>query len=374
MKKHASKPQLFVAAIIAGLGIFSGCRRADTGVAGPPDFQRDGDHIMVPEGSALRHRVQFATATADAIRRKLNAPAVIEADPERFARIYPPLAGHLLKLHVQLGDSVAEGQLVATLQSGDFTSAQGDYIKAKSALTLASKALHREQQLYAAKIAAEKDLEQSQNDFDNARSDLDAATGRLQSLGFDPGRDSFGEPLRVYSPVTGKVVDVASAHREFHNDPTAALMTVADLSTVWMTASVAEKDIRFLKPGEDIVATTEAYPDETFTGKVLFIGDLIDPDTRTAKVRIVFANPANRLKPGMYATVGFLDVPAIRVTVPTSSVVQIGSSAFVLVEVAPWTFESRKVNLGDQVGERTVILDGVAAGSTVVSKEGALFQ
>lgn len=329
---------------------------------------------MVPEGSALRHRIQLATATADSIRKKLNAPAVIEADPEKFARVFPPLAGHLLRLNVQLGDSVTEGQLVATLQSGDFTSAQGDFVKAKSTLTLATKALHREQQLFGAKIAAEKDLEQAQNDFDSAQSDLDAAAGRLRSFGFDPARDSLGEPLRVYSPVTGKVVDIASAHREFHNDPTAALMTVADLSTVWMTASVTEKDIRFLKPGEDIVATTEAYPEETFSGKVLFIGDLIDPDTRTAKVRIAFANPDNRLKPGMYATVGFLDVPATRVTVPTTAIVQIGSSAFVFVEVSLWTFESRKVALGDQVGERTVILDGVAAGSTVVSKEGALFQ
>jgi cobalt-zinc-cadmium efflux system membrane fusion protein len=359
---------------LASLTAVSACRRAETETASVPDFQRNGDRVVVPEGSALRRRIQFGTATADSVRRKLSAPAVIEADPEKFARVFPPLAGHLLKLHVQLGDPVTEGQLVATLQSSDFTFAQGDYVKAKSAFALTTKALGREQQLFTAKIAAEKDLEQAQNDFDNTQSDLDAASGRLRSFGFDPARDSFGEPLRVFSPLTGKVVDIASAHHGFHNDPTAALMTVADLSTVWMTASVPEKDIRFLHPGEDIVAVVDAYPDESFRGKVLFIGDLIDPDTRTAKVRIAFANPDDRLKPGMFATVGFLDVPATQVTVPTTAVVQVGSSAFVLVQVAPWQFQSVKVMLGEQVGGRIVILDGVVAGATVVSKEGALFQ
>jgi cobalt-zinc-cadmium efflux system membrane fusion protein len=280
----------------------------------------------------------------------------------------------LLKLYVQLGDPVTDGQLVATLQSGDFTSAQGDYVKAKSAFVLSAKALGREQQLLEAKIAAEKDVEQAQNDFDNAKSGLDAAAGRLRSFGFDPDRDAFGEPLKVFSPLTGRVVDIASAHREFHNDPTAALMTVADLSNVWMTASVREKDIRLLRRGEDIVAAVDAYPDASFTGKVLTIGDLIDPDTRTTKVRIAFPNADERLKPGMFATVNFLDVPATRVTVPATAVLQIGASAFVLVQTAPWEFQSVQVTLGEQVDQRIVIQDGISAGATVIVKEATLLQ
>ena len=125
-----------------------------------------------------------------------------------------------------------------------------------------------------------------------------------------PKSGKLGQPLRVFSPLSGQVVEMASAHGEYRNDVTAPLMTVADLSTVWLTASVQEKDLRFLAKGQEINASFAAYPGEKITGTILFIGDLVDPDIRVTKVRIAFANPQHRLKPGMFATVNFLGFPA----------------------------------------------------------------
>ena len=358
--------------LLAALAL-SACHRADT-AAPPAAFEHNGDRIVVPAGSALRSQLELGAATADSIRQRLTVPAVVEAVPEKFAHVYPPLTGHLQRLHVQLGEKVAEGQLVATLQSGDFTSAQGDYIKAKSAFTLAEKEIRREQALYEARIAATKDLEQAQNDFDNAQSDLQATLGRLRSFGFDPAKDALGGPLSVFSPVAGTVVEIDSALNEFHNDPTVALMTIADLSTVWLTANVPENDLRFLHPEEEIEATVTAYPNETFRGKVRFIGDLIDPDTHTAKVRAVFENPGSRLKPGMFATVQFLDFPATRITVPAAAPVQIGSTTFIYVESSPWEFIPRQVKLGSQLGGRIIVEEGVEAKATVIAKGAVLLQ
>jgi membrane fusion protein, heavy metal efflux system len=354
---------------------FTGCRRTETKSALPSaDFERQGNLVIVPQTSSLRSRLTFETARSDEIQRELAAPAVVEADPQKFARIFPPLSGRLLKLHVQLGDTVNEGQLLASLNSPDFHAAQGDYIKARSAVQLTSRALKRQQELLENKIAAQKDVEQATSDYDSAKSDLDSATGRLLAFGFNPETNKLSQSLEVFSPVAGRVVDMASAHGEFHNDPTVPLMTVADLSTVWLTASIQEKDLRFLTNGQNINASFTAYPGEVFTGKVLFIGDLIDPDIRTAKVRIAFANADNRLKPGMFATVKFLGFPETQITVPTAALVQVGQSAFVFDQVKPWMLQPREVTVGPQQGERTVISKGLESGASILAREGVLFQ
>lgn len=340
----------------------------------PLDFQRHGNLILIPDQSCLRSRLLFETAHVETVESRLSAPAVVEADPQRFARVFPPVAGRLVKLHVQLGDRVERGQLLASLNSPDFFAAQNDYLKAKNAVQLTSRALKRQQELQEKKIAAQKDVEQATSDYQSAKSDLESATGKLLALGFNPDADKPGQPLQVASPLAGRVVDMASAHGEFRNDATAPLMTVADLSTVWLTASVQEKDLRHLRAGQQIQASLVAYPGEVFTGEVLFIGDLIDPDLRTIKVRIAFANPDGRLKPGMFATVTFLGFPESRVSVPNAAIVQIGSAAFVFEQTKPWTLQPREVSLGAQVGERTVIAKGLESGATILAREGVLLQ
>lgn len=352
-----------------------GCQRERTKESdAPAEFQRQGGLILIGEQSPLRTRLVFDSARAETVQSQLAAPAVVEADPQRFANIFSPLSGRLIKLHVQLGDAVTNGQLLASLSSPDFLAAQNDYVKAKSAVLLTSKSLRRQQALLENKVAAEKDVEQAVSDAEAAKSDLASATGRLVVFGFDPETGPLGQALGVVSPISGQVVEMASAHGQFRNDVTAALMTVADLSTVWITASVPEKDLRFLAKGQRINASLAAFPGETFTGEVLFIGGLVDPDLRVAKVRIAFSNPKGRLKPGMFATVNFLGFPEARITIPTTAIVQVGAAAFVFEQVKPWTLKAREVSLGAQQGERTIVTAGLEAGASILTKEGVLFQ
>ena len=353
----------------------AGCRRAEIEATSPvAEFECQGSLIVIPGPSGLRSRLAFETTRKESIQSQLYAPAVVEADPQRFARIFPPLSGRLAKLHVQLGDTVTQGQLLATLHSSDFFAAQNEYVKAKNAVQLTSRALKRQQELLEHKIAAQKDVDQAESDYQSAKSDLDNATKRLLVYGFNPATDRFGQPLQVFSPLAGQVVDMASGRGEFRNDVSAALMTVADLSTVWLTANVPEKDLRHLRKGQNIQASLVAYPGEVFTGQVLFIAALVDPDLRVAKVRIAFPNPEGRLKPGMFATVNFLGVPEAQATVPTTAIVQSGQSAFVFEQVKPWTLQPREVTVGPQQGQRTVITKGLEVGSSILTKEGVLFQ
>ena len=250
-------------------------------------------------------------------------------------------------------------------------SAQTDYLKAKSGFAQAEKNLARQKDLVEHGIGAQRELEQSQTDRDNAQSELDRSTTRLRLLGIGPG--GVGGPLTVTSPIAGRVIDLATAPGQFQTDLTIPLMVVADLSTVWITAGVQEKDIRRVLKNDEAVVALAAYPGEPINGKILFVGDLLDPETRTIKVRIELANP-DRLKPGMFATVTFSGKALTEVVVPTSAVVMHGDKSSVFVEKSPWRFERRDVDVGEQLGDHIAITRGLEAGARIVVANAVLLQ
>jgi len=357
------------------------CSRSGTpmgeaaGGAGPAALERrQGNVVVVPPGSPLLARLRTEPVRTESARRELTTPAVIEAVPGLTARIFPPVSGHLVKLSAQLGDRVSKGEVLATINSPDYMSAQSDYARARSTLDLTERNLRRQKELLEAKIAARRDVEQAQNDYDSARSSLLAAEGRLRAYGIDPARDRPEDPLVLRSPVSGRVIDVAAGIGEFRSDTTAPLMTIADLSTVWVTASVQEKDIRSVARGQTVRTVLAAYPQEAVSGQVIAVGEVLDPDTRSTKVRIVLPNPDGRYRPGMYATVTFLGHPEEIVTVPASALVQIGGAAFVFEEIGSGLYKPVAVEPGPQSNGRTQIRRGLAAGTKIVAENGVLLQ
>lgn len=333
-----------------------------------------GNRVTVPPKSPLASRLQIEAAQTTTIRRQVTAPASVEADPARYARILPPLNGRVLQLFVHPGDSVTKGQELLAIDAPDFVGAQTDYAKARSVLAQAERAVTRQEDLAAHGIIGQRDVDQARTDRDSALSDFNRTKDRLRLLGMDPEKTQLGAPLIVRSPVSGKVLDVLTATGEFRNDPTAPLMTVADLSDIWVTANVQEKDIHYVHRGDAAVATFAAYPTESFQGKVLFVADVLDPDTRTAKVRIAYPNKDGRLRPAMFANVILKTWDTQELTVPTTALVMSGDRTTVFVQVAANTYEQRPVVTGEQQGERTIIKTGVQAGEKVLIREGALLQ
>jgi len=334
----------------------------------------EANRVTVPTTSPLASRLQVEPAKTTTIHRQVTAPASVEADPARYARILPPLNGRVLQLFVHPGDSVSKGQELLAIDAPDFVGAQTDYAKARSLLAQAERAVTRQDDLAAHGIIGQRDVDQARTDRDSALSDFSRTKDRLRLLGMDPEKTQLGAPLLVRSPVSGKVLDVLTATGEFRNDPNAPLMTVADLSDIWVTANVQEKDIHYVHRGDPAVATFAAYPTESFQGKVLFVADVLDPDTRTAKVRIAYPNKDGRLRPAMFANVILKTWDTQELTVPTTALVMSGDRTTVFVQVAPNTYEQRPVVPGEQHGDRTVIKSGVQSGEKVLIREGALLQ
>ena len=338
-----------------------------------PPVLRSGDRIVVPEGSPVRDALAVAPVALKDIRRDLVLPAVVEADPGRTVKVLPPVAGRVVSQKVQLGERVAQGQELLVLDSGDLAQAFADDEKARTLLTLTKQALDRQLGLEKSGGAAIKDREQAQSDYAQAQSEFARAETRLRSIGVSPDRaDKSSRLLPVNAPMAGSVIDLQVAPGAFLNDATAAILTIANLETIWVTADVPESDTALVSKGQAVAVTFTAYPGETFNGRVLFVSDVVDPDTRRTKVRIAFDNEDIRLRPGMFATVSFEAPTRNMPVVPTSALVLKDDLNRVFVETAPWTFEARTVEIGFQQGDQAVLTSGVKAGDRVVVRGGVL--
>ena len=328
-------------------------------------FQQRGNDLVVPEGSPLRDRLTIEPVAPKRVRHELDVPATAEADPAKITKISPPLQGRVVKLMVRLGESVSKGSPLYAFDSSDLAAAQSDYLKANSAEAQALRALKRQKDLTAHGIGAQKDLEQAETDEDQAKNERARATTRLQLLGMDPGE--VGRPLVVRAPISGRVIDLSTAPGQYQNDPAAVLMVVADLSTIWVTAQVPEKDIQRVSVGDDARVQFSAYPAERFEGRVQFVGDVLAPETRTVKVRIELPNEQHRLKPGMFARVTLQGKEVPEILVPSSALLVRGDKSFVFVEKAPWTLERRSVEVGEPLALGVSVTRGLAVGERIVT-------
>jgi membrane fusion protein, heavy metal efflux system len=333
-----------------------------------PVLSHVGNRIMVPELSPLRTLLTVSPPTPKEVARTLVLPAIVEADPSRTVRVMPPVTGRVTDLKVQLGGRVSQGDVLVVIDSGDLAQTWSDNEKARASVTLTRKALDRQLGLEKAGGGAVKDREQAQSDHDQAISELARSEARLRVLGVPANQKEQSRLLAVKAAVSGSVIDLQAAPGAFLNDPTAAMMTIANLDTIWVTANVPEKDIAFVFAGQTVKVTFRSYPDDVFTGKVLFVSDVVEPDSRRNKVRIAFDNPDKILKPNMFADARFEAPPMPRLMVPTAALLMTNDTTSVFVEVSDWAFERRNVEIAYQEGAAVAIKSGLRPGERVVVK------
>jgi cobalt-zinc-cadmium efflux system membrane fusion protein len=367
-----------VGGVVVGLVILAGLLTHGFGLAAPGKsetveeaaYKRDGERIIVPENSPLRQRLSVAPVASRAVDARLILPAVVEADPARTAAVLSPLAGRVTDIKVALGDRVRKGQVLAVIDSPDLAQALDDDEKAADTLELADKTLKRQVQQAAIGAAAARDLDQARSDRAQAQAEYTRTQARLAVIDAKTEGGPKSRLLAIKAPIGGSVTAVTIAPGNMINDPTQPLMTVSDLGTVWVTALVAEKDVGAVARDQEAEVALVAYPDRPLHGKVLFVGDVIEPDTRRDKLRI--ADYA--LKPNMFATETLLAPKRDLVVLPTSALLMNNDRTTIFVATAPWTFERRAVQPRLEEGDTVAIESGVRAGEQVVVKGGILLN
>ncbi len=247
-------------------------------------------------------------------------------------------------------------------------------MKVADAAALTAKNLERQEGQHRIGAASERDLDQSRSDHAQAAAELTRTRARLQAIGASVATQEHSRSLTLRAPLAGSVTNLAIAPGNMINDPTMAIVTIADLSTVWATALVPEKDIGVVAKGQNTEVTLAAYPGRIFKGTVLFVSDVVEPDSRRNKLRIAFANPGYALKPNMFATVALLEPAQSRLTVPTSALLMNNDRTTVFVATAPWTFQRRIVEPLLEEGATVALSSGVTSGEQVVVKGGILLN
>ena len=347
-----------------------------------------GGEVIVPPGSPQAAQLKIEPVSMrDLAVDEVTAPGRIGIDPNRSSRLLLPVAGRVVAVLAKVGDSVEEGQPVLSVDSPDADAAIAAALQAEAAERQAQAALGksdadlaRTTELYEHHAVAQKDLLGAQNDQAQARAALETARAALQQtrrklelLDLKLSGESR-QLVRVRAPISGKVLEVNVAPGEYRNDTGTPLMTIADLSRVWIASDVPESAIRFIHVGGRVTITMVAYPTEELEGRVARIADVLDPQTRTVKVYVDMANPAGRFRPEMFVTIRHTGAPRPTPVLPIGAVVQEYGHPIVFLERTPGRFERREVVLGPRAGAFMPIVSGVRAGERVVVDGGVLLK
>lgn len=339
----------------------------------------DGIVQFPPDSPKLQHITVKTVELADVPTEEVSAPATVEANLNRTTHVSLPVPGRIITVSVLIGDFVQKGSPLLTVESPDVDIALSSHLQAmagetqaKSAINKAQADLDRIRDLYTHDAVAQKEvinaqaiLTQDKAALEQAHAAVEQTRRRLMILGVEPGK--FGQHMSIRAPISGKILEMNIVPGEYRNDVSQSVLTIADLSTVWITADVPESSIRLVQGNEPVRIELAAYPGEFFTGRVKQIADLVDPQTRTIKVRVEMLNKDGRLRPAMFGRIRLTGAIGARPVVPISSVVEGEGQNIVWRETSTGVFQKTSVTLGERTGNQIAILQGLNTGDKVIT-------
>jgi membrane fusion protein, heavy metal efflux system len=308
----------------------------------------------------------------------LEVAARVSADPSQVVRIFPPLSGRILGLRVLPGQEVKKGDVIAQLQSSDIAAARADFEKAKIEVIRADRALTRGKLLLQHEVLSQADYYELEATAQTAHSELERTRQRIHELGF--AEDGVSDEVALRAPISGVVLDIGTATGEMQRslDNATTIATIANIDTVWIVGDVFERDLGSVKPGRAVEIRVPSYPDLKLSGRIANVGDALDPNTHTLKVRVVLPNPKHMLKADMFATIRVPGALRSSVILPATAVLHEGEKTYVFVPNASGGFDQRSVTTGrsfDSGGVKSIeVLTGLNDGDKVVTTGGALLR
>lgn len=317
--------------------------------------------------------VRYVKVVQQPIPETLELAARVQADPTKVFHIFPPASGRVVAMRVKPGDSVRRGQTVAILNSSDVASARSDYVKANIEAERSKRAMERQKLLFEHGAVAEKDYVDARAQSDSAVAELARARQRLELLNVSPSASSDNVPLTA--PAGGVVLDVSAAAGEFSKslESANALITIADLSTVWIIGDVYEKDVSKLERGKQVTVTLQAYPDKQWSGRIDSLSGALDPTTRTLKVRVSIPNPGQHLKPEMFGSIHVSAGTHAALLVPAAAIIREGNTTTVFLNHGGKP-EQRTVTVGQTVDGNVEIVSGLQVGEEVAADGAELLK
>jgi len=330
--------------------------------------EEDEDVLRIAPEMLRDLKLTIARAEARPARQGVTALGELRVNENGYAAVATPIAARVAALHVDAGETVSPGQVLAELQSPELGRARAAYEAAAARGELAAKTLARKRGLAAERIVSLGELQQAESTAAEAQAALRAARASLAALGAPTSGTRGGDPSRfaLRSPIGGTVLE-RNALRGETADPAQPLFRVADLATLWLVVQAFERDAVRLTEGSEAEVTLAAVPGQKLRGQVVRVGREVGSESRTVPVRIDLANPGG-LRPGMSATawLPLAETTGTVVTVPATALQRIEEGWSVFIPRGEGTFEMRPVGRGRDLGGEVEILSGLQAGTAVV--------
>lgn len=356
-------------ALLASCLLELGCKQAesDPKAEAPPPLKvetvvdRNVFEVDRPE------RFPLTTSVAHSARPELNVTGTVNPDVSRNVPVISLASGRVLEINTRLGDTVTKGQLLMKVQSADISGAYSDYQQALADEALARKQLDRSKRLYERGAIAEKDLEIADSAEIKATVTIKTTLEHLRVLGVDPDHPS--PVVEITAPVSGVITDQQVTNASgVQGLGSPSPFTISDLTRVWIVCDVFENDLSNVRLGETAEIRLNAYPNRVISGTISNIGPVLDPNIRSAKVRIEVQNPG-LMRPGMFVTATFHGPQnEARAAVPAPAILHLHDRDWVYEPVDNKHFRRVEVVGGDMLpGGLQEVVSGLMAGQKVIA-------
>ncbi|RNI28973.1 efflux RND transporter periplasmic adaptor subunit [Rufibacter latericius] len=357
MKRIAVLPLL---TLLSGTALFTSCSEEKKSLASSPLAPHE---LCLTD--TLSNLVRMDTARLQQVANQLQLAGRIALDEKKVFKVFPLVGGHVQTVKVELGDYVQKGQTLAVIRSGEIAEFEQQRIAGQSAQLVAQKNLEVAKDMLASGLISEKELLSAQQEKKNA----DAEVQRLKQI-YGIYSIGKGSEYVVKAPSAGFVVEKnINADMQIRSDNDTNIFTISSMNEILVMANVFESDISKIKEGYEAEVTTLSYPDKVFKGKIDRIFNVLDPETRTMKVRVRLVNPDFSLKPEMFANIR-LKYPDgdHQLAIPAQSIVFDQGKNFVMVYRKRCDVEMREVQISKTVGQTAYLKNGLKEGESVISK------
>lgn len=368
-RPHLLLQSLLPFLLIAALGA---CNKKDA----PSEEAAKPDPTLVKAEGPLLTQVKIAPAATALVSDTLRVAGRIDFDEQRLARIGSSVNGRVTDLYAPLGKEVNKGEALARLHSNELSTAQLAYLKAKSQMELNRRNVERAQSLFATDVISDAELQRRTNEFEISSAETRAARDQLRVLGLPQSSiDELGKTgaidsfAPVISSIKGVVVERKVAAGQVVQ-PADSMFVIADLSRVWAVAQVPEQEVSEVQVGQSVNIQVPALNNEKLLGKLIFVGQTINPETRTVLVRTEIDNRDGRLKPAMLASMLIEASPTERLIIPPSAVVRESDVDHVFISLGEGQFRLVRVKLGPESNGHRVVLEGLKPGDPIVIEGG----
>ncbi len=330
------------------------------------------DPSLVTPPATVVARIKVAPLTEHPIADVLRVAGQVDFDEQRIARIGSTVTGRVVEVRQHLGNSVKAGDILAILNSAELGQAQLAYLKARSQSALEQRNVERAKLLLSADVIGAAELQRRENALEMAQAEMRAAADQLKVLGMSGAslqRIAKTGSIDSVKPVTATSAGIVVERNVTQGQvvaPSDPMFTIADLSRLWVVAEVPEQQTANVQVGQEVAIEIPALNGEHVAGRLVYISNTVNPETRTVLVRTVVNNTDGRLKPAMLATMLIATEAVPRLAVPVTAVIRENNLDYVFIQVKAGQFKLIEVRLAPEVNGLRPVLSGVKLGDNVV--------